>query len=122
MTDLRKCLHLYLGCNTSKGKFIGIEKDTLSIQTDEKLVEEYNITSIGNTLFLYLRQLSDLTDEQSKQLINHGFSIGRPYGYTFTNNGFLYLLSLDVDIFGLINSGFARDIKTISEKGLPNSH
>ena len=118
MNDLRKCLHLYLGCNTSKGKFIGVSNDTLLIQTEEKLVEEYNIADIGNTLFLYLRQLSDLSDEQSTKLISSGFSIGRPYGYTFTNYGFLYLISLDVDLFGLINSGFARDIKTISEKDL----
>jgi hypothetical protein len=116
VNQLGKCLHLYLGCNTNKGKFIGIRKDILFIQTKEELMEEYNIQNLGNTLFLYLRQLSDLTDEQSNQLIKEGFSIGRPYGYTFTNNGFLYLLSLSVDLFGLINSGFAKDMKTFSEK------
>ena len=121
MTDLNKCLHLYLGCNTNKGKFIGITKDTLLIQPEERLVEEYNISSIGNTLYLYMRQLSDLTEEQSKQLISHGFSIGRPFGYTFTNYGFLYLISLNVDLFGLIKSGFAKDYKTISNKDLADS-
>ena len=33
-----------------------------------------------------------------------------------TNDGFLYLLSLSVDLFGLINSGFAKDMKTPGEK------
>ena len=116
MNQLGKCLHLYLGCNTNKGKFIGIKEDILLIQTKEDQKEEYKIENVGNTLFLYLRQLSDLTDEQSNQLIKEGFSIGRPHGYTFSNFGFLYLLSLSVDIFGLIHSGFAKDIKTLGKK------
>jgi hypothetical protein len=116
MNQLSKCLHLYLGCNTNKGKFIGIKEDILLIQTKEDLIDEYTIQNVGNTLFLYLRQLSDLTDEQSNQLIKEGFSIGRPHGYTFSNYGFLYLLSLSVDLFGLINAGYAKDIKTLGEK------
>ncbi|MGZ8558970.1 MAG: hypothetical protein ACXWWC_11575 [Chitinophagaceae bacterium] len=116
MNQIGKYLHLYIGCNTNKGIFIGIREDTLFIQPAEKLIEEYNIRNIGNALFLYLRQLSDLTDEQSKQLIKEGLSIGRPHGYTFTNYGFLYLLSLSVDLFGLINAGFAKDMKTLNEK------
>ena len=115
MKQLGKCLHLYLGCNTNRGKFIGIKKDILLIQTKGELIEEYPIQNVGSALFLYLRQLSDLTDEQSNQLIKEGFSIGRPHGYTFSNYGFLYLLSLSVDLFGLINSGFAKDIKTLGE-------
>ena len=116
MNQLNKCLHLYLGCSTNKGKIIGIRKDILFIELPDKSIEEYDIRNVGNTLFLYLRQLNDLTDEQSKQLIHEGLSIGRPYGYTFTNHGFLYLLSLSVDLFGLINTGFAKDVKTIEEK------
>jgi hypothetical protein len=87
MSQLGTYLHLYIGCDTSKGKFIGIRKDTLLIQTEEEIIEEYGIESIGDTLSLYLRQLSDLTDEQRRQLIKVGISIGRPYGYTFTNYG-----------------------------------
>jgi hypothetical protein len=111
MDQLDKCLHLYLGCYTNKGKFIGIRKDILLIETVENRIEEHNILSVGSTLFLYLRQLGDLTDEQSKQLIQEGLSIGRPHGYTFTNRGFVYLLFLSVDLFGLINSGLAKDIR-----------
>lgn len=116
MNQLGKCLHLYIGCNTNKGIFLGIRKDILLIQTEKKLIEEYDIQNVGNTLFLYLKQLNDLTDEQSKQLIKEGLAIGRPHGYTFTNYGFLYLLSLSVDLFGLINAGFAKDMKTLNEK------
>ncbi|MBC7829004.1 MAG: hypothetical protein H7122_14740 [Chitinophagaceae bacterium] len=116
MDQLDKFLHLYLGCNTNKGKFIGIRKEILFIVTEENQIEEYVIQNVGNSLFLYLRQLTDLTNDQSKRLIQEGVSIGRPYGYTFTNHGFVYLLSLNVDLFGLINSGFAKNIKTLPDK------
>ena len=110
ISQLEKCLFLYLGCETNKGKFIGIRQDILLIETGEKLIEEYPIDNIGTTVFLFLRKMNGLTSEQSKQLIKEGFSIGRPHGYTFSNNGFLYLLSLSVDLFGLINSGHAKEI------------
>ncbi len=81
-------------------------ENTLFIQTEDKINKEYTIQNLGQTLFLYLRELNDLTDEQRKQLIKEGLVIGRPYGYTFSNHGFLYLLSLSVDLFGLIKAGF----------------
>ena len=115
MTQLHRCLSLYLGCNTNKGKLIGIVGEVLIIQNEKSVTEEYNIKDVGKTLFLHLRQLNDLTHAQSGQLIDEGFSIGRPHGYTFSNNGFLYLLSLSVDLFGLINSGYAKDIKTLKD-------
>ena len=115
MNQFDKCLHLYIDCNTNKGRFIGIRKDILIIETEEQGVEEYSIQNLGNTLFLYLRQLNDLSEEQSKELVKQGLSIGRPYGYTFTNHAFVYLLSLGVDLFGLIHSGVAKDIKTLGE-------
>lgn len=110
MNQLGKYLHLYIGCNTNKGIFIGIRKDTLFIQTEQESIEEYDIQNIGSTVFLYLKQLRDITEEQSKQLIKEGLVIGRPHGYTFTNYGFLYLLSLSVDLFGLITAGYAKDM------------
>ena len=112
MHQLIECLHLYVGCETNKGKLIGTRNDILIIESASK-TEEYNINTVGNIIFLYLKQLSDLSDGQSKQLIDEGISIGRPTGYTFSNYAFLYLLSLRVDLFGLINAGFALDIKTI---------
>jgi hypothetical protein len=113
MTDLQKCLHLYLGCTTNKGVFVGIRDKAIFIQTSDNLTEEYCIQDIGKTVFLYLRLISNLTNEQSKQLITEGLVIGRPHGYTFTSYGFLYLLSLNVDLFGLINRGVAQELNTI---------
>jgi hypothetical protein len=111
MDQIYQCLFLYIGCETNKGKFIGIIDNTLLIYTEYKQVEEYDRLLLGDKLFLYLRVLSDITNEQSKELIKKGLSIGRPFGYSFSNHGFLYLLSLHVDLFGLINAGVARDIK-----------
>ena len=95
------------------GKVYRNGRGHLFIQNKEKQTEEYKIQNVGSDLLLYLRQLNDITEEQSKQLIEEGFSIGRPHGYTFSANGFLYLLSLSVDLFGLIKSGLACDITQI---------
>ncbi len=109
--EINKWLHLYIGCNTNKGILVGIKKDVLFIQEPgDAEIAEYKISDIGHNLFLLLRKLHDLTEEQSKQLIKEGISIGRPYGYTFSGNGILYLLSLSVDLFGLIKAGFAKDL------------
>ena len=99
---------------------MGIRKDILIIQTDQELIEEHDIRDVGNTLFLYLTQLSDLTREESKHLIKVGLVIGRPHGYTFTSNSFLYMLSLSVDLFGLINAGYAKD-KNLTRNKLSKS-
>jgi hypothetical protein len=111
-----KYLIFYLGCETNKGKFIGIRYDTLFIETQEKSIQEYNIRDVGNTLFFYLRHLNNLSDDERKQLITEGLNIGRPAGYSFTNDAFVYLLSLSIDLFGLIHAGFALDKKTLNEK------
>jgi hypothetical protein len=110
MSRLDKCLPLYIGCETSKGKLVGIVRDSLFIQNGEHSITECNKQSLGQTLFLYLKKLSDITDVQSQELNKKGFNIGRPSGYTFSNEAFLYLLSLHVDLFGLISSGIAKDI------------
>ncbi|HEV8506525.1 MAG TPA: hypothetical protein VGQ53_14030 [Chitinophagaceae bacterium] len=112
MSRLDKCLPLYIGCETNKGKLVGIVKDSLFIQNGEQSVTEYNKHALGQTLFLYLKKLGDITDEQSQELNKKGFNIGRPSGYTFSNEAFLFLLSLHVDLFGLINSGLAKDHET----------
>lgn len=113
MSRLEKCLPLYIGCETNKGKLVGIVKDSLFIQNGEDSIAEYSKHSIGQTIFLHLQKLSDITDEQSQELNKKGFNIGRPSGYTFSNEAFLFLLSLHVDLFGLISSGMAKDLKII---------
>ena len=109
MSRIDKCLSLYIGCETNKGKLVGVVKDSLFIQNGDQSITEHNKQSVGQTVFLYLRKLSDITDEQSQELNKKGFNIGRPSGYTFSNEAFLYLLSLRVDLFGLISSGLAKD-------------
>jgi hypothetical protein len=116
MTSYYQCLSLYVGCDTNKGKFIGIINNNLLINTKATQFEEFDVQLLGHTLFLYLRYLADLTEEQSKELIKKGFSIGRPNGYAFSNYGFLYLINLSVDLFGLINSGIAKDIKMLTKE------
>src|SRR5262245_17173172 len=113
MSRLDKCLPLYIGCETNKGKLVGIMNDSLFIQNGDQSITEYNTTALGRTLFLYLKKLSDIADEQSEELNKKGFNIGRPSGYTFSNDAFLFLLSLHVDLFGLISSGMAKDLRKI---------
>ena len=110
MSRLQNCIPLYVGCETNKGTFIGIVKNSLFIQNGEHSITEYSKQSVGQTVFLHLKRLSDITDEQSQQLNKKGFNIGRPSGYTFSNDAFLYLLSLHVDLFGLINAGMAKGL------------
>lgn len=112
MSRIEECLPLYIGCETNKGKLVGIVKDTLFVQNGEHSIAEYSKQSIGQTIFLHLQKLSDISDEQSQELNKRGFNIGRPSGYTFSNDAFLFLLSLHVDLFGLINAGLAKDLKT----------
>jgi hypothetical protein len=110
MSRLYKCIPLYIGCETNKGKLVGVVKDSLFIQNGEQSIREYKATSLGQTVFLQLKKLSDITDEQSQELNKKGFNIGRPSGYTFSNEAFLFLLSMHVDLFGLIGSGLAEDV------------
>lgn len=109
VTRLDKCIHFYVGCNTNKGKLVGVRRDCLLVQPEgESGITEYESWLPGDSVFLYLQQLKDLSEEQSKELVKRGIAIGRPNGYTFSNEGFFYLISLNVDLFGLINSGYAR--------------
>ncbi len=117
MRRLNKCLHLYIGCQTNIGQLVGVKKDCLFIQAnDTQVISEYQTQLLGNNIFLYLQHLDNLTEEESKELIKKGIAIGRPNGYTFSNEGFLYLLSLNVDLFGIIISGYAKNINDVSSK------
>ena len=120
MRCFEKCLHCYIGCETSEGQLVGYDRGSLLIQKNgEDAIVRYDVALLGSRVFLYLRQLSDLTDEQSRELIEKGIAIGRPNGYTFSNAGFLYLLSLNVDLFGLVKSGYAKNSseRSINKQG-----
>lgn len=119
MRRLDKCIHFYIGCQTNIGQLVGVKKEQLLIQPkDDDNTIEYATQLLGSTIFLYLQRLNDLTEEQSKELIKRGIAIGRPNGYTFSNEGFLYLLSLNVDLFGLVSSGYAKNINDLQRQDL----
>ena len=113
MTRLEKYVHFYIGCDTNKGKLIGMRQKYLIVE-GEGDIAEYEIEDLGISLFLHLQQLNELSEAQSKELINRGIAIGRPNGYTFSNEGFYYLITLNVDLFGLIKSGYAKNIHEVS--------
>jgi hypothetical protein len=114
MDNLDKWIHLYIGCETNRGQLVGIVSDLLFIREPGKqTIAEYRKQVLGKSLFLYLRRIGDISEQQSIELIEKGFSIGRPRGYSFSNDAFLYLLGLYVDLFGMINSGMAKDINKV---------
>jgi hypothetical protein len=103
-------LPFYLGCNSNKGKITGINQNCISVQSAENNIIEYDIDNADFIIKPYLRNLHSLTKDESTQLINKGMNIGRPKGYSFHPDAFLYLLTMRIDIFGLIESGLAVDV------------
>jgi len=113
--DRLKCIPFYVGCQTNKGQLIGTSNESLLIRpgNSQATVENYQKQDVGTVVVLYLRKLSDLTPEESVELITNGLNIGRPKGYSFSPEAFLFLLTLHVDLFGLIQHGFAKDLNAI---------
>ena len=115
MRSFQKCLHLYIGCETNLGQLVGVKNNLLLIKAKEtQTISEYEMQLIGTSIFLHLQLLDDLSDEQRKEVIKKGINIGRPAGYTFSNAAFLFLLSLNVDLFGFIKAGYAKNINDSS--------
>ena len=110
MSIQSKYLSFYIGCKTNKGISAGTCENSLFIQTETKDLETFEVESVGKNLFLSLRQLSDLNPEEVKMLIEKGINIGRPGGYSFSPEGFIFLLSLHIDFFGLIKMGYAKKL------------
>lgn len=108
-----KYLKFYLGCQTNKGQLTGITGDSLFIKVANSSTENYKLDSVGVDIFLYLRRLGSLSDQERSELITKGFNIGRPSGYSFSLNAFLFLVDLNVDLFGLIETGLAKDVHTV---------
>lgn len=108
-------LGLYIGCQTSEGKLIGINQNTVYTESPEGLVKEHEISKLGLTFKLLLKKLNTLSHAESNSLITKGFSIGRPNGYSFSPESILYLASIGVDLFGFIESGYADEIERTKE-------
>lgn len=105
-----KYLSFYIGCKTNKGILAGACDNSLFIKTENEDIKTLEVESVGKNLFLYLRPLSDLNAEEVKTLIEKGINIGRPKGYSFSPEAFIFLLSLHIDLFGLIKMGYAKEL------------
>jgi len=95
---------MYIGCQTTSGQLVGVNEGMVYIKNEEGEIKETN--DLANTK-LILKRLDKLTPEESGEMINHGFSIGRPRGYSFSPEAFLYCISKQIDMFGLIDAGMA---------------
>jgi hypothetical protein len=109
-------LAYYLGCQTNKGRLIGIYEKSVFTENPPGNIIEHDATRPEFFIQPLLKRLNDLSMEQSAELIKKGFSIGRPRGYSFSPDAFLYLLSLHVDLFGLIDSGLATDMARVGDE------
>ncbi len=97
-------MHFYLGCNTNKGKLVGISEASYYIENKEG---EPIAVKKSESIKPILRNFNNLNLHESEQLNMKGISIGQRKGYSFTPEAILYLLSLRIDIFNLINKGLA---------------
>jgi hypothetical protein len=112
-SQVSRYLPFYLGCETDNGRLIGVTQQfVLTVLENGQIKEDREFSTK-----LILRKLGNISDEESSELIRMGFSIGRPSGYSFSPNAFLYLLSIHVDLFGLITSGLAIDKESVSHTG-----
>jgi len=109
-------LPFYIGCQTNLGRLTGLCPGKVFTESENGERQEHDSLAQGFQIKFFLRRLNSLSDDQSRQLIAKGFSIGRPKGYSFSPEAFLYLLSLHVDLFGLIDSGMAIDISLMNTR------
>jgi hypothetical protein len=107
-------LPFYLWCKTNIGKIVGVVDHTVYIESSDGGSVQFDTTHTGFVIRLFLRRLRDMSADESSKLIEKGFSVGRPHGYSFSPDAFLYLLSLHVDLFNLIDSEMAIDVNNKS--------
>lgn len=97
-------LHFYLGCNTNEGKLVGIYQTNYLIQKEDGGIIAINKIELVKPI---LRKLRDLNSNEREELNKKGVSIGQRKGYSFTPEAIYYLLSLEIDIFNLIEEELA---------------
>jgi hypothetical protein len=107
---ITRYLPFYIGCDTNRGQLLGICGDLVQTKAQDGQVIELDADNEAFDLKPYLKRLSSLSEEESTELIRLGFSIGRPKGYSFAPEAFLFLLGLKVDLFGLIDEGLAIEL------------
>ena len=124
--DIKDYAHLYLGCEA----LVQFPEDTDGIRC---IIESVNVEciSFNNIAPDYyfdepecgfmpiLRRLSSMTEEEAKDLTDHGIEQLhdaihlKTHTLSFTPEDLLYLLSEGFDIFGLIDANLAIDKDTI---------
>jgi hypothetical protein len=108
--NIEDYLHLYLGCDTNNGKFVGINGSTCIILSQNGEIKHQNLNDENHSIKPILRKFGDLSIHESTELNKRGISIGQRKGYSFTPEAILYLLTLRVDLFNLIAEGLAIDL------------
>ncbi len=106
-------LHLYLGCDTSHGKLVGINGSTCFILSKNGEINLADLNDKSKSIKPILRRFGDMNNSESTELNNRGISIGQRKGFSFTPDAIIYLLNLRVDIFNLISEGLAIDFNQI---------
>lgn len=106
--NIKDYLHLYLGCDTDKGKLIGIELNKAICMMNDLSIVEGNIYNLKPIL----RPLSDMTEEEEKEMFATQDDVkleGFPQILLKADSGetFRYMLSKGFDLFDLIDAGLA---------------
>jgi len=112
--EIRQWLAFYLGCRTNLGELIGIKENLVMTKSENGKILEFDANDADFPVKPILRKINSLSPDQSVELISKGFSIGRPTGYSFSPGAFLFLISLHVDLFALIEQGLAIDLNNPS--------
>jgi hypothetical protein len=108
-------LHLYLGCDTSRGKLVGINGSNCFILSQNGEIKLADLNDESESVKPILRRFSDMSNNESTELNKRGISIGQRKGFSFTPEAVLYLLKLRIDIFNLIAEGLATDLSQLKE-------
>lgn len=116
--DIKDYLHLYLGAKSHCYRFeTAIDYNTIDTQVLHDLYTTYYLDAKP-----ILRRLSDMTEEEKLKLYGMGFThnvkglqIEHPKKWpTFKPIQFQYLLSIGIDLFGLIDAELAIDSKALN--------
>lgn len=106
MLHPRNYFHFYIGVETNFGRLVSAGMNSCTIQKPRGEIVEAPYAD-DFSVRLHLRTLNDLSRDESAELIRKGMSIGRPRGYSFSPEAFVYLLFCRVDLFGLIENKLA---------------
>ena len=70
---IEEYLHLYLGCNTSHGKLVGINGSTCSILSQNGEIKLVDLKDKSQSIKPILRRFCDMSINESTELNNREF-------------------------------------------------